>query len=171
MSKNLLKAAGIIVVASIVLVGCQQEVASGDPVEVTVKDITLLHANARKHSIGEAIKQHKNITDDMIKANLIPKGLVKHGKAENAWSGRILIQVFPANAWGAGVPPTLNYVLESIPKKECSQLIEKLSRLSEVKIFQIHVEPSKKSHKAFPVAGDDGCSEGVNNIGYTVFAD
>jgi hypothetical protein len=153
------------------LTGCQDDVASGDPVEVTVKNISTLIAKVQKQYPKGSIQQYKNVTDDLIKDRLMPNGFLKNGKAENAWSGKMIVQVFPENAWRAGVPSTVNYVIEAVPEKDCSRLIDNLSRQLNPKIFQINVEPSKKLHTVFPVAGDTGCAEGINNIGYTVFAE
>lgn len=153
------------------LTGCREDVASGDPVTNTVKNIAELGGKVHKQYPKNSILEYKNVTDDLIRADLMPKRLLKNGKAENAWSGRIIVQVFPASAWRAGVLPTINYVLEAIPSKDCSRVIEELSRQSFQKILQINVEPSKKLHTQFPVTGDFGCVEGVNNIGYTVFAE
>ncbi len=157
---------------AVVLSACMgEEPISSDPVGDTLRHVADLHAQVRKQYPVSSIQQYKVITGDLISAGLMPKGFVKKSKATNAWDGRVVIQVFPANAWGAGVPPTINYVIESIPKADCSRLIGMLGQQTDWKVFQINIEPSKKVHTALPIVGDDGCTDGINNIGYTVIAE
>jgi len=104
-------------------------------------------------------------------AKTAPAHLVKNGRIENHWGGRLVAQIFPVNAWGPGVPAMYNYFFEAVPKPDCSRLVEALGRDSGRKVFRINLEPSGKVHSRFPVSGADGCAEGKNTVGFTQFAE
>jgi hypothetical protein len=117
------------------------------------------------------IKEYRVVSDDLVAAKAVPPNVLRGQQIQNAWGGRVVAQVFPANAWGPGVPATYNFYFEGVPGPECSRLIAALGRDDKGKVFRINLEPSGKAHSHFPVTGGDGCSDGGNTVGYTVFAD
>lgn len=141
-----------------------------DKVETAAAGVSELMGQISTKMPKPTITAYRPVTDELLKGNALPKAFVQGGSAKNAWGGNVVVQVFPRNAWGAGIAETVNVVIESLPENDCSNLVQQLSRIGPEGIFQINVEPSKKVHKSFPVAGDTGCTMGNNNIGYTAYA-
>jgi hypothetical protein len=141
-----------------------------DRVAESLAALTDLQGSMNERYPADAITEYRNATRDLAAAGALPQSLLRDGKAENAWGGPFHAQIFPAGAWRAGVGATHNYVFEGVNRSDCVRLIEALSRRSPPKPFRINLVPSGKIHETFPVSGGDGCSEGVNSVGYTVIA-
>jgi hypothetical protein len=139
-------------------------------VEATLAGLAELRKNAARMYPKASIKAYREVTLDLIRAGAMPAVFVPDGTAANPWSGKVIVQLFPEGAWQVGIGQTTNIVIESIPKKECSELMAKLGAESDSSVYKINLEPSGKAHMKFPIAGDDGCLDGVNNIGYTTLA-
>jgi hypothetical protein len=143
----------------------------GDPVVVSLTVVGELQKQLTKLHPGAAIKEYRVVSDELAATEAIPAYLVKDGRIENPWRGRLVAQIFPANAWEPGVPATYNYLFEGVPKQDCSRLVEALARDEKGKVFRINLEPSGKVHRRFPVSGADGCVAGSNTVGFTALAD
>lgn len=143
----------------------------GDAVNSTVKTAGEFYAQMKKQFPRAEISQYRVVSDDLILANSVPAGVLRGGRMKNAWGGRILAQIFPANAWGPKVPPTYNLIFENVPRKDCSRLVEALWRNGGHKSYRINIEPSGKVYSRFPVKGADGCDDGGNSVGFTMFTD
>jgi len=138
--------------------------------EVTAVQLAKLEKAVKEKFPKETIKAYQDITQVVIKHGIMSKDFLKDGKAENVWGGGVVVQVFPPNAWEPGVGATINFVLGSIPQKDCSELVRHLGNQSAGNVYQINVEPKKKILRTFPGSCEDCCSEGLNSIGYTVYA-
>lgn len=138
--------------------------------EATAIELMKLEKIVSEKYPKESIREFRVITDDLVRGGLIPEHFVRHGRAENAWGGEVIIQLFPANAWGPGIGATINFVFGSVPRKDCSELISRLGSQSGKNVFQIYLEPSRKAHRRFPISDEDYCSDGPNTVAYTVFA-
>lgn len=141
------------------------------PVPAGMKALKWLQNRVAMLHPAASIKIYRDVTPDVIEAKDVPGYLLKDGRLENPWGGRLVAQVFPANAWGPGQPAMYNYYFEKVPKQDCSKLVEALGRATAKKMFLINVEPSGRTHKHFPVSGNDGCSAGQNSVGLTTIAD
>ncbi len=144
--------------------------AGSDPVAASVELLKLLRKKLIEIHPGNSITEYQVVSAELITSNVVPIHFLKNDKIENPWGGRIVAQIFPENAWGKNVPATYNFFFESVPKVDCSRLVEALGRGGEGKVFRINLEPSGKIHSRFPVSGADGCSGGGNTVGYTIFA-
>jgi hypothetical protein len=134
--------------------------AAGDPVEASLASLAALRKEVARLHPGAGIAAYKDISGE-----LAPERLV------NPWESRTVAQIFPANAWAPGSPPTHNFFFEQVPRKDCSRLVEALGRADPAQSYRINVEPAGKVHLQFPVRGADGCKEGANTVGYTVKAE
>lgn len=141
------------------------------PVELTTIKLMHLERVLSTKYPKTSIKEYRVITKDVVKSGLMPKEFIKNGDAKNVWGGNIIIQLFPENSWGAGVGATINYILGSVPQKDCFQMVKRLGRQSSGRIYQIKIEPIKKVYRTFPIPDNGYCSKGFNHIGYTVFAE
>lgn len=148
-----------------------REAAGSDPVASSLAALASLQQKIAQLHPGASITKYRDVSDDLVAAKAAPAYLVKNGRIENPWGSRLVAQIFPANAWGPGVPATYNYFFEGVPKTDCSRLLEALGREGKSKAFRINLEPSGKVHSVFPVSGADGCSDGRNTVGYTALAD
>lgn len=142
-----------------------------DPVHAGLSVLASVQQGLARIYTAANIKEYRDVTREVLRSGVLPRYLVKGGQIENPWGGRLVAQVFPANAWGPGVPATYNYYFEKVPKRDCSKLVEALGRSREQRVFLINVEPSGAVHRRFPVVGPDGCSAGANSVGFTTFAD
>lgn len=163
---------GVVAVAGVV--GSLMYEPSSPPQQSTVDGTIVAVTDLLKGVQGKypkaSITEYRPITDELVKTGALPKAFLTGQSAKNAWDGKVVVQVFPQNAWKAGIAETINVVLEAVPESECVMVVQRLSQLSPSGIFQINVEPSKRVHTSFPVTGETGCTPGVNNVGYTVFA-
>lgn len=117
-----------------------------------------------------SIVAYRDLTDELLKAGAFPSAWVRSGKVENPWTGKIVVQVFPENAWKSGVPSTINFVIESVPKVQCTEMLARLGGKADKSIYKINVEPSGKVFTSFPLSASDACVDGINNIGLTTLA-
>jgi len=144
--------------------------AGPDPVASSLAVLaSLRQALAHLHP-GPSITAYRDVTGELLTAKAVPAHMTAPERIENPWGGRLVAQIFPPNAWGPGVPATHNFFFESVPKPDCSRLVETLGRSGEGNVYRINIEPSGKIHSRFPVSGADGCRDGENAIGYTVVA-
>jgi len=144
--------------------------SDSDRVEAAAKGVWEALSAVSTRVPKSSISAYKVVTEDLAKNGAMPNVFKNAAGNKNAWGGNVVVQVFPANAWRPGVSETVNIVLETIPESDCARLVQRLSKLSPDAIFQINVEPSKKTHNKFPVGDDTGCISGLNNIGYTAYA-
>lgn len=148
-----------------------RQAAGSDPVASSLAALALLQQGLAQIYPSASITAYRDVSGELVAAKSAPAHLVKNGRMENPWGGRLVAQIFPANAWGHGVPAMYNYFFESVPKPDCSRLVEALGRDSGRKVFRINIEPSGKVHSRFPASGADGCGEGKNTVGFTQFAE
>ena len=145
--------------------------SGGDLVPMGLVVLASLQKQLTKLHPGTTIMEYRIVSDELAATKDVPAHLVKDGRIENPWGGRLVAQIFPANAWGPGVPATYNFFFEAVPKIDCARLVATLGRNDKGKIFRINLEPSGTVHSRFPVSGADGCSDGGNTVGYTVIAE
>lgn len=136
----------------------------------SLDDLVTLQAQVAKQYPGGGIAEYRVVSDELVRAGVVPPKLLQHGRMVNPWGGPLVVQQFPAGAWGPGTPPTHNFVLEAVPRADCSRLLADLGKRSELQLLRINVEPSGKVHSRLPVRGSDGCDAAFNNIGYAVVA-
>jgi hypothetical protein len=144
--------------------------SSTDRVAESLESLSEIERLLKSRFPGHQVTEFKNITKDLLSANAVPKDMIRVGRLANAWKGPFNVQIFPPNAWHAGVGATYNFVFGGVPRSGCSLLIEALSRRPGLRPFRINLEPSKKVYESFPIVGDEGCQDGENSIGYTVLA-
>ena len=93
-------------------------------------------------------------------------GFLKDESLVNAWSGRLVAQVFPAGAWGMNEPATYNLVFEGVDSADCRELTNKLKERPG--FLRINIEPSGHvSTRNMLKKLDSGCVVGANSVGYT----
>ena len=143
--------------------------ADGDPVTAAMTTLAALQKKLADLHPAASITAYRDITSELAAADVVPVHMLKDNGIENPWGGRLVAQIFPANAWGSGIPATHNYFFERVPKTDCSRLIEAMVGAGGDTVFQINIEPSGKVHRNFPVKGPDGCVEGTNTVSYTRF--
>ena len=143
----------------------------GDRMAATLRGLAELHAQVVKAYPASSIRQYRVVSDELVAAKVLPASQLRGARIQNAWGGRVVVQVFPPNAWGPGTPATYNYVLDAVPGQDCSRLVAGLAGQGARKVLRINVEPSARVHSRFPVSGDDGCGAGANSVGYTVHAE
>lgn len=147
----------------------RRKVTGSDLVVATMTALASLQQKLVEIYPGGSITAYQDVSADLVAANAVPPDLLNNGKIQNLWGGRIVTQIFPAGAWGAGVPATHNYFFESVPITDCSRLVEAVVRANSDRMFRVNLEPSGKIHARFPVSGADGCVAGKNTIGFTQF--
>jgi hypothetical protein len=148
----------------------EQARSRADRVAESLVDLAELQSTMDERYPAATITEYRNVTQELAQAGALPVSPAQGGKARNAWGGPFHAQIFPAGAWGAGVPAAHNYVFEGVPKADCARLLGALGRRNAPKVIRINLGPSGRIHETFPIADVDGCAEGSNSIGYTVIA-
>lgn len=148
-----------------------RKAAGSDPVASSLSVLASLRQRLLHLYPAKSISEYQDVSSQLATADVIPPHLLRNHGIENPWGGRLVAQIFPANAWGPGVPATYNYFFESIPKADCSRLVAALVREHSDRLFRINLEPSGKIYSHFPVGDSDGCAAGKNTVGVTQFID
>jgi hypothetical protein len=135
-------------------------------VEGTMRELEKFEPYLFKQYPDKSIKQYDNISNELAKRKEMESGFLEDESLVNAWSGRLVVQVFPAGAWGMNEPATYNIVFEGVTGPDCRELTKKLTERPG--FLRINIEPSGHVSTRNELKRlDSGCVLGANSVGYT----